>query len=70
MASKPVQWKMPEGDYAGDVTAQKAWDALTENPGAVLVDVRTESEWNLIGKPDLSSINRNRSICSGLHRRV
>jgi len=58
MANKPTNWKMPEGDYAGDVTAQKAWDALTENTGAVLVDVRTESEWNLIGKPDLSSIDQ------------
>ncbi len=58
MADKPTNWKMPEGDYAGDVTAQKAWDALAKNPGAVLVDVRTELEWNLIGKPDLSTISQ------------
>lgn len=57
MADNPATWKMPEGDYAGDVTAQTAWDDLAANPGAVLVDVRTQSEWNLIGKPDLSSIN-------------
>lgn len=58
MATKPTNWKMPEGDYAGDVTAQSAWDELAENPDAVFVDVRTETEWNLIGKPDLSSIDR------------
>jgi len=57
MATKPTEWKMPEGDYAGDVTAQTAWDALAVNQNMVLVDVRTETEWNLIGKPDLSSIN-------------
>jgi rhodanese-related sulfurtransferase len=57
MAGKPP-FEMPEGDYAGDVTCQEAWDVLENNPAAVLVDVRTQVEWQLIGKPDLSSINR------------
>lgn len=57
MAKYP-EFKMPEGEYAGDVTAQQAWEALSENPSAVLVDVRTQVEWNLIGKPDLSPIDR------------
>lgn len=56
MASKPPQFDMPEGDYAGDLTAREAWDELAKNPAAVLVDVRTKVEWQLIGKPDLSSI--------------
>ncbi len=56
MASKPSGFEMPDGDYAGDVTAREAWDALAANPNAVLVDVRTKVEWQLIGKPDLSSI--------------
>lgn len=58
MAEKPAEWKMPEGEYAGDVTAREAWDALARDPAAVLVDVRTQVEWQLIGKPDLSSIER------------
>jgi len=58
MAEKPSDWKMPEGKYAGDVTAREAWDALAQDPAAVLVDVRTQVEWQLIGKPDLSSIER------------
>ena len=58
MADQPGNWKMPEGDYAGDVTAQSAWEILQSNPGSVLVDVRTEVEWKLIGQPDLSSINK------------
>jgi rhodanese-related sulfurtransferase len=57
MAGKPP-FEMPEGDYAGDVTCQEAWDALQSNPTAVLVDVRTQVEWQLIGQPDLSSINQ------------
>ena len=55
MASKPP-FDMPPGDYAGDVSCQDAWDALADNEDAVLVDVRTQVEWQLIGKPDLSTI--------------
>ena len=36
MAGKP-SFDMPEGDYAGDVTAQEAWDALAADAEAVLV---------------------------------
>jgi rhodanese-related sulfurtransferase len=55
MAGKPP-FEMPEGDYAGDVSCQDAWDALASDEDAVLVDVRTSIEWQLIGKPDLSSL--------------
>jgi len=58
MASKPPKWEMPAGEYAGDVTARDAWDVLAQDPAAVLIDVRTSVEWQLIGKPDLSSIER------------
>ena len=57
MASKPP-FKMPDGEYAGDVSCREAWDVLANDPAAVLVDVRTSVEWQLIGKPDLSSINK------------
>ena len=55
MAGKPT-FDMPDGDYAGDVSCQDAWDALAASPKAVLVDVRTQVEWQLIGKPDLSTL--------------
>ena len=58
MASKPPAFEMPEGDYAGDVTPADAWAVLERDAGAVLVDVRTQIEWQLIGKPDLSTINK------------
>ncbi|QLL08070.1 rhodanese-like domain-containing protein [Mycobacterium vicinigordonae] len=45
--------------YAGDITPLEAWKVLTENPQAVLVDVRTDAEWNFVGVPDLSSLGRD-----------
>jgi rhodanese-related sulfurtransferase len=45
--------------YAGDITPGEAWKLLSENPEAVLVDVRTEAEWRLVGVPDLSSLSRD-----------
>jgi rhodanese-related sulfurtransferase len=55
MAEKPA-FEMPDGEYAGDVSGQEAWDVLAINPNAILVDVRTKIEWQLIGQPDLSSL--------------
>jgi rhodanese-related sulfurtransferase len=31
---------------------------LSDNPTAVLVDVRTDAEWRFVGVPDLSSLGR------------
>ncbi|GGK52177.1 rhodanese-like domain-containing protein [Nocardia camponoti] len=45
-------------NYAGDITPEQAWEILTDNPDAVLVDVRTEGEWATIGVPDTSSVER------------
>ena len=45
-------------EYAGDIDAAKAWEILTGDPKAQLVDVRTMAEWNFVGLPDLSSLGR------------
>lgn len=45
--------------YAGDVSVTLAWDHLSRETGAQLVDVRTQAEWNFVGLPDLSSIGRS-----------
>jgi len=45
--------------YAGDITPQQAWDLLSENPEAVLVDCRTDAEWRWVGVPDISSLGRD-----------
>ncbi len=44
--------------YAGDITPLQAWKLLSDNPNAVLVDVRTDAEWRFVGVPDLSSLGR------------
>ncbi|WP_328389145.1 rhodanese-like domain-containing protein [Nocardia sp. NBC_00416] len=44
--------------YAGDIGSQQAWELLTGNPDAILVDVRTEAEWKFVGVPDTSAIAR------------
>jgi rhodanese-related sulfurtransferase len=44
--------------YAGDLTPQEAWDVLAANPKAILVDVRTQAEWNFVGVPDTSELGR------------
>ncbi|WP_134146333.1 rhodanese-like domain-containing protein [Mycobacteroides salmoniphilum] len=45
--------------YAGDITPEAAWALLTENPEAVLVDVRTSAEWKWVGVPDLTELGRD-----------
>jgi rhodanese-related sulfurtransferase len=45
--------------YAGDITPEQAWKLLSENPEAVLVDVRTDAEWRFVGVPDLASLGRD-----------
>jgi rhodanese-related sulfurtransferase len=44
--------------YAGDVTAQQAWERLSADRRSVLVDVRTPAEWSYVGAPDLSTIGK------------
>ena len=45
--------------HAGDVSPQQAWDALSGDPDAVLVDVRTHAERTYVGVPDLSGLGRH-----------
>ena len=40
------------------VNTQEAWELMQHNPIAVLIDVRTQEEWNNTGIPDLSSMNK------------
>ena len=40
------------------LTLDQAWDMLSSDPGAILVDVRSMAEWNFVGVPDLTSIGK------------
>jgi rhodanese-related sulfurtransferase len=41
-----------------DVTPTATWEALTSDPAAALIDVRTDAEWNFVGLPDLGPLGR------------
>ncbi|MGZ5928943.1 MAG: rhodanese-like domain-containing protein [Rhizomicrobium sp.] len=45
-------------EYAGDLGIDEAWDLLAQDPKVQLVDVRTVAEWNFVGGPDLSALER------------
>jgi rhodanese-related sulfurtransferase len=44
--------------YADDVDAQAAFEGLSADPAAQLVDVRTREEWGFVGVPDLSALGK------------
>jgi rhodanese-related sulfurtransferase len=44
--------------YAGDISVEDAWRILGEDATAQLVDVRTQAEWNFVGLPDLSKVQK------------
>jgi rhodanese-related sulfurtransferase len=48
----------PSAGYAGDLNPREAWDLLSRDPEARLVDVRTAAEWSFVGTPDLAPIGR------------
>jgi len=54
----------PGALYAGDVTPEEAWRLLAEDAQAVLVDVRTDAEWNYVGVADLSALNKKPVLIS------
>ena len=45
--------------YAGDVECSTAWENLADNKNSILVDVRTSAEWNFVGLPDLSALQKD-----------
>jgi rhodanese-related sulfurtransferase len=44
--------------YRGDVPPQEAQQRLTQNPKAVLIDVRTQPEWTFVGVPSVERLVR------------
>jgi len=41
-----------------DVTPRAAWQELAREPNAMLVDVRTDAEWNFVGVPELTELGK------------
>lgn len=52
---------MAEGNHNGgvdDVEVGEVWERLSQDPGAQLIDVRTQSEWAFVGCPDLTPLGK------------
>lgn len=41
-----------------DVVVKETWECLKQDPGSVLIDVRTQAEWAFVGVPDLSLLGK------------
>lgn len=50
--------------YAGDLSPREAWERLTSDPKAKLVDVRTQPEWVYVGIPDLAPLDKKPVLVS------
>lgn len=50
--------------YAGDLPSKQAWDLLSTDKRAQLVDVRTVAEWMFVGTPDLSALDKKPILLS------
>lgn len=48
--------------YAGDLSLDETWAMLKDNPATVLIDVRTEMEWDTVGIPNLSDVAKQPSF--------
>ncbi|WP_316857961.1 rhodanese-like domain-containing protein [uncultured Cohaesibacter sp.] len=44
--------------YAGDIDVLEAWQEMSKDPTAVLIDVRTHAEWNYVGVPTFDDPQR------------
>jgi rhodanese-related sulfurtransferase len=45
--------------YSGDLTARESWDLLERDAKAVLVDVRSQAEWEFVGVPDIEELRKS-----------
>lgn len=61
-----TEQQIGEGRGVLNVTSIQAYSELQTDPKAVLLDVRTENEWNNIGIPDLTLINKKLILVSWL----
>ena len=50
--------------YAGDLQPRQAWNLLRDCPDAMLIDVRTDAEWEFVGLPDLDELAKDPLLVS------
>ena len=49
---------MNDLDYAGDISPNEAWDMLKSQNNCSLLDCRSIAEWQFVGVPDLTDIEK------------
>ncbi len=49
---------MNDLDYAGDISPNDAWDMLKSQGNCSLLDCRSIAEWQFVGVPDLTDIEK------------
>ncbi len=54
----------PSRPYAGDVSPAQAFEGLSADPAAALVDVRSSAEWTFVGAPDLAALGKRTVFCA------
>ena len=53
--------------YAGDLNLDETWAMLKDNPNTVLIDVRTEMEWDTVGIPSLDDVDKQANFVQWNH---
>lgn len=53
-----------DSSYAGDLDPKQAWERLSQDPRAALIDVRTQPEWTFVGLPDLTALDKQPVLVS------
>jgi rhodanese-related sulfurtransferase len=51
----------------GEISPKEAWEILEKEPGAVLIDVRSDAEWRYSGLPNLSGIGKRTALVTLQH---
>ncbi len=41
-----------------DIRPRDTWEALVQDPATILIDVRTDAEWNFVGLPDITATGK------------
>jgi rhodanese-related sulfurtransferase len=55
---RPFFFQNSASMYKGDISPQEAFDRLSADPRAVVLDVRTAPEWVFVGVPDVERLVR------------
>ena len=59
--------KEQQAGVVDDVDVKETWECLQQDPGSVLIDVRTQAEWAFVGVPDLSSLGKELFVLEWQH---